>query len=196
MGFAVERQRNRLVQHRRTALYQRLAARSMPAQRQVLAQRFDPLRQLHLRSCRTRPTSADAVLRQHDGQLHVRSCLHQSGLDATAGAGRIRRRQQRSTSTATVTPQPRHSFRIGPHTGWVHPNGTTQDGVAAPNFTATSPTSYSLDYWQPRFSATYTSIARYRYPALGGPLHAAADLGLGPVPQRSAATTGRCGTTR
>ncbi len=44
----------------------------------------------------------------------------------------------------------------GPHTGWVHPNGTTQDGVAAPNFTATSPGSYSLDYWQPRFSATYT----------------------------------------
>jgi hypothetical protein len=40
--------------------------------------------------------------------------------------------------------------------GWVHPNGTTQDGVAAPNFTAASPASYSLDYWQPRFSATYT----------------------------------------
>ena len=44
----------------------------------------------------------------------------------------------------------------GPHTGWVHPNGTTQNGVAAPNFTATSPTSYSLDYWEPRFSATFT----------------------------------------
>ena len=40
--------------------------------------------------------------------------------------------------------------------GWVHPNGTTQDGVAAPSFTATSPTSYTLNYWQPRFSATYT----------------------------------------
>jgi hypothetical protein len=44
----------------------------------------------------------------------------------------------------------------GPHTGWVHPNGTTQNGVAAPNFTASSPGSYSLNYWQPRFSATYT----------------------------------------
>ncbi|HEY2475116.1 MAG TPA: TonB-dependent receptor [Candidatus Cybelea sp.] len=44
----------------------------------------------------------------------------------------------------------------GPHTGWVHPNGTTQNGVAAPNFTAASPGSYALDYWQPRISATYT----------------------------------------
>ncbi len=48
-------------------------------------------------------------------------------------------------------------FPTGPHTGWVHPNGTTQDGVAAPNFTSSSPGSYSLDYWQPRFSATYTA---------------------------------------
>jgi hypothetical protein len=47
-------------------------------------------------------------------------------------------------------------FPTAPKTGWVHPNGTTQDGVAAPNFTASSPSSYSLDYWQPRFSATYT----------------------------------------
>jgi len=44
----------------------------------------------------------------------------------------------------------------GPHTGWVHPNGTTQNGIAAPNFTASSPSSYTLDYWEPRFSATYT----------------------------------------
>jgi hypothetical protein len=44
----------------------------------------------------------------------------------------------------------------GPHTGWVHPNGTTQDGVAAPNFTVNSPGSYNLNYWEPRFSATYT----------------------------------------
>jgi hypothetical protein len=41
--------------------------------------------------------------------------------------------------------------------GWVHPNGTTQDGVASPNFTVASPNSYALDYWQPRFSATYTA---------------------------------------
>jgi hypothetical protein len=44
----------------------------------------------------------------------------------------------------------------GPHTGWVHPNGITQNGVAAPNFTAASPNSYSLNYWEPRFSATFT----------------------------------------
>ncbi|MGA8324604.1 MAG: TonB-dependent receptor [Candidatus Cybelea sp.] len=48
-------------------------------------------------------------------------------------------------------------FKTGPKTGWVHPNGTLQDGVTAPNFTANSPASYSLDYWQPRFSATYTA---------------------------------------
>lgn len=43
-----------------------------------------------------------------------------------------------------------------PRTGWVHPNGTVQDGVKAPNFTASSPSSYSLEYWEPRFSGTYT----------------------------------------
>ncbi len=62
-----------------------------------------------------------------------------------------------------------------PHTGWVHPNGKTQNGVAAPNFTAESPASYSLDYWQPRFSATYTqspnvvwrvSAGRYTQPPI------------------------------
>lgn len=47
-------------------------------------------------------------------------------------------------------------FPSAPHTGWVHPNGTTQDGVHAPTFTSASPASYSLDYWQPRFSMTYT----------------------------------------
>ncbi|HEY1883869.1 MAG TPA: TonB-dependent receptor [Candidatus Cybelea sp.] len=63
----------------------------------------------------------------------------------------------------------------GPHTGWVHPNGKVQDGVQAPNFSATSPSSYSLDYWQPRFSATYTmspdtvlraSAGRYTQPPI------------------------------
>lgn len=44
----------------------------------------------------------------------------------------------------------------GPHTGWVHPNGTVQDGVPAPNFTSSSPNSYTLTYWEPRFSGTYT----------------------------------------
>ncbi|MDE2483603.1 MAG: TonB-dependent receptor [bacterium] len=41
-------------------------------------------------------------------------------------------------------------------TGWVHPNGTVQDGVQAPNFTVNSPNSYKLDYWSARFSGTYT----------------------------------------
>jgi len=41
-------------------------------------------------------------------------------------------------------------------TGFVHPNGTTQDGVAAPAFVATSPNSYNLNYWSARYSATYT----------------------------------------
>jgi hypothetical protein len=63
----------------------------------------------------------------------------------------------------------------GPHTGWVHPNGTVQNGVTAPNFTATSPGSYTLDYWEPRFSATYTqspdvvwrlSAGRYTQPPI------------------------------
>ncbi len=44
----------------------------------------------------------------------------------------------------------------GPHTGWVHPNGTTQDGIAAPNFTAASPSAYSQSFYSPRVSATYT----------------------------------------
>ncbi|HKE36363.1 MAG TPA: TonB-dependent receptor, partial [Candidatus Baltobacteraceae bacterium] len=43
--------------------------------------------------------------------------------------------------------------------GWVHPNGTVQDGVGSPHFTATSPGSYSIDYWQPRVSATFTESA-------------------------------------
>jgi hypothetical protein len=42
-------------------------------------------------------------------------------------------------------------------TGWVHPNGTVQNGVKAPNFTSSSPSSYTLNYWEPRFSATYTA---------------------------------------
>jgi hypothetical protein len=44
----------------------------------------------------------------------------------------------------------------GPHTGWVHPNGTVQDGVQAPSFTAASPGSYTISTWSPRVSATYT----------------------------------------
>jgi hypothetical protein len=63
----------------------------------------------------------------------------------------------------------------GPHTGWVHPNGTVQDGVTAPTFTAASPASYSISAYSPRFSATYTqspdtvwrlSAGRYIQPPL------------------------------
>jgi hypothetical protein len=43
-----------------------------------------------------------------------------------------------------------------PVTGYVHPNGTTQDGVAAPSFNVNSPNSYNLNYWSARYSATYT----------------------------------------
>jgi hypothetical protein len=41
-------------------------------------------------------------------------------------------------------------------TGFVHPNGTTQDGIVAPSFTAVSPNSYNLNFWSARYSATYT----------------------------------------
>ncbi len=41
-------------------------------------------------------------------------------------------------------------------TTWVHPNGTVQDGVQAPNFTVNSPNSYNLNYWSFRASGTYT----------------------------------------
>ncbi|MFY9719709.1 MAG: hypothetical protein WAK16_08690, partial [Candidatus Cybelea sp.] len=63
----------------------------------------------------------------------------------------------------------------GPHTGWVHPNGTTQNGISAPDWTAASPGSYSLNYWEPRVSATYTqnpdvvwriSAGRYTQPPI------------------------------
>ncbi len=66
-------------------------------------------------------------------------------------------------------------FPTGPHTGWVHPNGTVQNGVAAPSFTAATPGSYTLNYWQPRVSATYTvnpdsviraSAGRYTQPPI------------------------------
>jgi Carboxypeptidase regulatory-like domain len=63
----------------------------------------------------------------------------------------------------------------GVHTGWVHPNGTVQDGVTAPSFTAASPGSYSQGFWEPRVSMTYTespdtvwraSAGRYTQPPI------------------------------
>ncbi len=52
--------------------------------------------------------------------------------------------------------------------GFVHPNGTTQDGVAAPTFTANSPSSYGLNYWSARLSATYTQSADTVWRVSGG----------------------------
>jgi TonB dependent receptor len=73
-----------------------------------------------------------------------------------------------------------------PHTGWVHPNGTVQDGVQAPSFTATSPGSYTQDTWSPRFSATYTqnpdtvwrvSAGRFTQPPLSASVQYLASTG-------------------
>ena len=64
---------------------------------------------------------------------------------------------------------------VGPQKGWVHPNGTVQDGVQAPSFSASSPSSYTLNYWEPRLSGTYTinpdnvvrlSAGRYTQPPI------------------------------
>jgi TonB dependent receptor len=41
-------------------------------------------------------------------------------------------------------------------TGWVHPNGTTQDGVTAPAFTNVSPSGSDQFYYSPRLAVTYT----------------------------------------
>jgi len=41
-------------------------------------------------------------------------------------------------------------------TNWVHPNGTTQDGVAAPLWSNNSPSSYNLKYYSVRLAGTYT----------------------------------------
>lgn len=40
---------------------------------------------------------------------------------------------------------------------FVHPGGTFPNGTVAPNFTDVSPSSYDMDYYQPRISATYQS---------------------------------------
>jgi hypothetical protein len=41
-------------------------------------------------------------------------------------------------------------------TGWVHPNGTVQDGVHAPTFTNVSPPGYDQFYYSPRLAFTFT----------------------------------------
>ncbi len=38
----------------------------------------------------------------------------------------------------------------------VHPNGTVQNGIQAPNFSLNVPGSYQLKYWSPRVSGTFT----------------------------------------
>jgi hypothetical protein len=41
--------------------------------------------------------------------------------------------------------------------GYVHPNGTAQDGIQAPNWTLSYPSSYAPTTWEPRLSGTYTA---------------------------------------
>jgi hypothetical protein len=65
-------------------------------------------------------------------------------------------------------------------TGYAHPNGTMQAGVFGPSFNLNVPSAYTMHYWEPRLSATYTqspdtvwraSAGRYAEP----PLTAAVD---------------------
>ena len=72
------------------------------------------------------------------------------------------------------------SVANGTGVGYVHPNGTTQSGIAAPMFTLSEPSVYTLRYWQPRISGTFTqnpdtvwrfSAGRFAEP----PLSAAVD---------------------
>ena len=71
----------------------------------------------------------------------------------------------------------------GPHTGWVHPNGTTQDGVTAPNFTRDLAGLVLAELLgAARFGHLHRESGR-RLAHLGGPVHAAAHLGFGAVPQ-------------
>jgi hypothetical protein len=59
--------------------------------------------------------------------------------------------------------------------GYVHPNGTLQDGIQAPMWSLSYPNSYAPETWEPRISATYTlnpdtvlraSAGRYASPPL------------------------------
>ena len=44
----------------------------------------------------------------------------------------------------------------GQSAGYVHPNGTTQDGIAAPLWSLAYPNTYSPTTWEPRLSGTFT----------------------------------------
>ena len=69
----------------------------------------------------------------------------------------------------------------GPHTGWVHPNGTTQNGVAAPNFTAASPELVHAQLLGTAVLGDLYANAGRRLAHLSRSLHAAADLRVRPV---------------
>ena len=71
--------------------------------------------------------------------------------------------------------------------GWVHPNGTTQDGFRRRLYRRL-PRSYGPQYWSPRISGTYTQSPDTVWRASGRPFHPAADLRFGSVPTRPAAT--------
>jgi len=51
---------------------------------------------------------------------------------------------------------------------YVHPNGTTQFGIASKLFTDVSPSSYTLNYFSPRVSIAYTASPDTVYRASGG----------------------------
>ena len=79
VGFVVDGQCNRLVQHRPTAFHECGNQRPMAAKRSNSTERLGTLRQLHVQLARF-GLGRNAVLRQHDGQLHLRSGLDKSGL--------------------------------------------------------------------------------------------------------------------
>ena len=137
-----QRQRTGSLQHGASAIHQRRAARPVPSQRQVPDQRLDPVRQLSRTTCRTRPTAANIVLRQQTANYTCVLASTNQVLTAPLRAGQpppaAAQYVNGDCNKAAVALIP-----TGPKTGWVHPNGTTQDGVAAPNFTASSPGSYA-----------------------------------------------------
>ena len=67
---------------------------------------------------------------------------------------------QTPPANAVLTNQDCNTYISGklgtPVTTYVHPNGTTQDGIAAPTFSTNMPSSYTLNFWSARLSGTYT----------------------------------------
>ena len=67
---------------------------------------------------------------------------------------------QNPPASAVLTNQDCNTYISGklgtPVTTYVHPNGTTQDGIAAPLFSTKMPSSYTMNFWSARLSGTYT----------------------------------------